>query len=168
MQSWRGHRRLWGRSSRDVPSRMSLRAGLSTASGLGVPGHRVVLPGAPPSPHPLLPHPQDPEEHIFLTPWDREMEPSSVQEPRKPWRWPLGERRREGARGQKPAPLPGPEARARHRQGWHLGSPGSAQISVRASAGTRPRFLPLLTRMKPSASLLLPTPTQIWFSLRLR
>lgn len=45
--------------------------------------------------------------------------------------------------------------------GWHLGSLGSSQISVRASAGTKPRFLPLLTRMKPSASLLLPTPTQI-------
>lgn len=47
------------------------------------------------------------------------------------------------------------------RAGWHLGSLGSSQISVRASAGTRPRFLPLLTRMKPSASLLLATPTQI-------
>ena len=57
--------------------------------------------------------------------------------------------------------FPGPEARARHGQGWQLGSLGNAQISVRASAGTRPRFLPLLTRMKPSASLLLPTPTQI-------
>lgn len=42
-----------------------------------------------------------------------------------------------------------------------LASLGSAQISVRASAGTRPRFLPLLTRMKPSTSLLRPTPTQI-------
>lgn len=46
---------------------MPLRAGLSTATGLGVPGHGVVLPGAPPSPpHSLLlPHPQVPEEDIF-------------------------------------------------------------------------------------------------------
>jgi hypothetical protein len=58
-------------------------------------------------------------------------------------------------------PQPGPEARARHGPGWQLGSLGSHQTSVRALAGTKPRFLPLLTRMKPSASLLLPTPTQI-------
>lgn len=60
-----------------------------------------------------------------------------------------------------PTPPLGPEAKARHGQGWHLGSLGSTQISVSTSAGTRPRFLPLLTRMNPSVSLLLPTPTQI-------
>lgn len=60
-----------------------------------------------------------------------------------------------------PAPLLGPEARGWAQAGWLLGALGSSQISVRASAGTRPRFLPLLTRMKPSASLVLPTPTQI-------
>lgn len=60
-----------------------------------------------------------------------------------------------------PAPLLGPEARGWAQAGCLLGALGSSQISVRASAGTRPRFLPLLTRMKPSASLVLPTPTQI-------
>lgn len=38
---------------------------------------------------------------------------------------------------------------------------GFCQISAKESAGTKPRFLPLLTRMKPSLSLLLLTPTQI-------
>lgn len=65
-----------------------------------------------------------------------------------------------------PPPTPGQKQGPGLGRGG-VGSLGSSQISVRASAGTRPRFLPLLTRMKPSASLLLPTPTQIWFSLRL-
>lgn len=89
------------------------------------------------------------------------IKPSSVQ--KAPKSWGVTPRRGGGRKsvGRCLFLFPGPEARARHGQGWQLGSLGNAQISVRASAGTRPRFLPLLTRMKPSASLLLPTPTQI-------
>lgn len=161
MQSWCEQGGALGKKAAGTSSpRTPLRAGLSAATGLGVPGHGVVLPGASPAPplSPPLPPPRPRGAHLSGT---QEIKPSSGQRPPKPWPVAAGGEAAGGRVWQMPAALPGPEAGARHRQGWQLGSLGSSQISVRASAGTRPRFLPLLTRMKPSASLLLPTPTQI-------
>lgn len=155
--------RLSGQSSRKVPQERPPPRGCTQRGNWGYPGIGWTylelphsLPLSPPSSCPS-PRGATPSGHLGT----QEIKPSSVQ--KAPKCRGVAPRREAGGRRvwADACSPPGPEARARHGQGWHLASLGSSQISVRASAGTKPRFLPLLTRMKPSASLLLPAPTQI-------